>query len=129
MSRGCGALRRSLTVCLRTGRAIRKPQRRATQRRGRIRVERATRFVMLLHLPDKHGALEVRQAMIETMGRLPEFLRKSVTGDQGKERASHAEIRIALDMDIYFCDTHSPWQRGSNEITNGVLRRSGSDSL
>ena len=158
---GRGALRRDLTVALRTGRALRKPQRRATERQGRIRdmvlisdrpaevedravpghwegdliigkdsgsaigtlVERATRFVMLLHLPDKHGAIEVQQAMIETMGRLPEFLRKSVTWDQGKEMANHAEIRLALDMDIYFCDPHSPWQRGSNENTNGLLRQ------
>ena len=86
-------------------------------------VERATGFVMLLHLPERHGALEVQQQMIAQMGRLPQFLRKSTTWDQGSEMASHKIISTALEMDIYFCDPHSPWQRGSNENTNGLLRQ------
>src|SRR5665811_8244 len=86
-------------------------------------VERKTGFVMLLHLPGRHGAVEVQDQMITVMGRLPEFLRKTVTWDQGIEMAGHKAIRTALDMDIYFCDPHSPWQRGSNENTNGLLRQ------
>ena len=86
-------------------------------------VERSTGFVMLLHLPERHGALEVQEQMITVMGRLPEFLRRSTTWDQGIEMAGHKQIRTALDMAIYFCDPHSPWQRGSNENTNGLLRQ------
>jgi transposase, IS30 family len=86
-------------------------------------VERTTRFVMLLHLPDTHGAEQVRDAMIATMHTLPGALRRSLTWDQGIELARHAEITFALDMPIYFCDPHSPWQRGSNENTNGLLRQ------
>ena len=86
-------------------------------------VERSTGFVMLLHLPDGHTSRTVADAMITAMKNLPEQLRRSLTWDQGSEMAKHAEIRIATGMDIYFCDPHSPWQRGSNENTNGLLRQ------
>jgi IS30 family transposase len=86
-------------------------------------VERTTRFVMLLHLPGDHGADAVAEAMITKMTQLPDLLRGSVTWDQGAEMANHASIAAALDLDIYFCDPHSPWQRGSNENTNGLLRQ------
>ena len=90
-------------------------------------VERATRFTMLLHLPDigpgSHGATAVEKAMIEAMTTLPEFLRLSVTWDQGIEMANHLRIAAATDLNIYFCDPASPWQRGTNENTNGLLRQ------
>ena len=86
-------------------------------------VERSTGFVMLLHLPERHGAIEVRDQMITAIGRMPAALRKTVTWDQGVEMAKHREITIATGVDIYFCDPHSPWQRGSNENTNGLLRQ------
>ena len=86
-------------------------------------VERSTGFVTLLHLPGKHGPVEVQEAMIEAMGRLPEALRKSVTWDQGKEMANHVKITLATDVKIYFCDPASPWQRPVNENTNGLLRQ------
>jgi len=86
-------------------------------------VERATRYVMLLHLPEGHGADAVQEAMVEAMSRLPETLRKTLTWDQGKEMTNHAQIAAATDLDIYFCDPHSPWQRGTNENTNGLLRQ------
>ena len=86
-------------------------------------VERATRYVMLLHLPERHGAVEVQAAMIEAMSRLPETLRRTLTWDQGSEMRNHAQIADATGLDIYFCDPHSPWQRGSNENTNGLLRQ------
>ena len=156
-----GALRRDLTKCLRTGRAIRRPRRRADERRGRLKdmimiserpaevndravpghwegdliigrnhasaigtlVERSTRFCLLLHLPQGYRPEQVQAAMIAQMGQLPEHLRRSLTWDQGFEMGRHAKISIALDMPIYFCDPHSPWQRGSNENTNGLLRQ------
>jgi transposase, IS30 family len=86
-------------------------------------VERKTGFVLLLHLPDDHGALAVQRAMIAKMSELPEILRQTLTWDQGIEMANHAQIAAATDLDIYFCDPHSPWQRGSNENTNGLLRQ------
>ena len=86
-------------------------------------VERMTGYLMLLHLPDDHGALTVQQAMITKMSQLPEMLRQTLTWDQGIEMANHAKIAAATDLDIYFCDPHSPWQRGSNENTNGLLRQ------
>ncbi|WP_443683848.1 IS30 family transposase [Nocardioides lacusdianchii] len=86
-------------------------------------VERASRFVMLLHLPDGHGADAVAAAMVETMSRLPQTLRQSLTWDQGVEMTSHANITEATGLEIYFCDPHSPWQRGTNENTNGLLRQ------
>jgi IS30 family transposase len=86
-------------------------------------VERMTGFVVLLHLPEDHGADTVAQAMIEAMSRLPEILHKTLTWDQGSEMANHVQIAEATDLDIYFCDPHSPWQRGTNENTNGLLRQ------
>jgi IS30 family transposase len=86
-------------------------------------VERTTGFVMLLHLPHNHGADAVAHAMTETMSQLPHTLRKTLTWDQGIEMANHAHIAAATDLHIYFCDPHSPWQRGTNENTNGLLRQ------
>jgi IS30 family transposase len=174
---GRSALRRELTACLRTGRALRVPRARARGRgKGFARpeimiserpaeaedravpghwegdlilgldssaigtlVERTTRFTMLLHLPPMegrggpgkkngpalagHGAEAVRDAIAASITTLPEQLRRSLTWDQGAEMASHAQLRISTGLDIYFCDPHSPWQRGSNENTNGLLRQ------
>jgi IS30 family transposase len=86
-------------------------------------VERQSRYVMLVHLPDGHGAPEVRDGLLKVIATLPQHLRKSLTWDQGTELTRHAEITLATKMDIYFCDPHSPWQRGSNENTNGLLRQ------
>lgn len=175
---GRGALRRELTACLRTGRALRVPRARS---RGRGKafvapeimiserpaeaadravpghwegdlilglcssaigtlVERTTRFTLLLHLPPMaghgagmrekngpalagHGAEAVRDAITRTIATLPEQLRRSLTWDQGAEMSQHARLRIATGLRIYFCDPHSPWQRGTNENTNGLLRQ------
>jgi IS30 family transposase len=86
-------------------------------------VERATGFVMLLHLPNGHGALAVQDALVAKMATLPEQLCRSLTWDQGREMSNHVQIAEATGLDIYFCDPHSPWQRGSNENTNGLLRQ------
>jgi len=86
-------------------------------------VERATRFVMLLHLPQGHGADAVQEAMVQAMSRLPQTLRRTLTWDQGHEMTNHAQIAAATGLEIYFCDPHSPWQRGTNENTNGLLRQ------
>ncbi len=86
-------------------------------------VERSTGFVMLLHLPGDHGALAVQEALVAKMATLPEQLRRSLTWDQGGEMANHVQIAEATGLEIYFCDPHSPWQRGSNENTNGLLRQ------
>ncbi|HEY9417432.1 MAG TPA: IS30 family transposase [Pseudonocardia sp.] len=160
---GRGELRRELTSCLRTGRALRRPRAIPGERRGKRNippeimisqrpaeaddraipghwegdliigknsgsaigtlVERSTRFVMLLHLPADHSAEAVRDAMLATVQTLPAQLWRSLTWDQGSEMARHAEITLAADLPIYFCDPHSPWQRGSNENTNGLLRQ------
>lgn len=158
---GRGELRRELAVCLRTGRALRKPHRKTDERRGRIPgmvsiserppevedravpghwegdlilgrngrsaigtlVERKTRFLMLLHLPRGRRASDVEQAMLAATKKLPQTLWKSLTWDRGSEMGRHAEISIATGLDIYFCDPAKPWQRGSNENTNGLLRQ------
>src|SRR5690242_13086077 len=158
---GRGALRRELSACLRTGRALRRPRRKDGERRGKIPgmvmiserpaevadravpghwegdlilgagnrsaigtlVERSTRFVLLLHLPDGHGAGAVAAQMTEVMATLPAQLRRSLTWDQGSEMTNHAQVAAATDLEIFFCDPHSPWQRGSNENTNGLLRQ------
>ena len=86
-------------------------------------VERSTRFVMLLHLPHGRTADAVRDAMTAKIRTLPEALRRSITWDQGKEMTQHARFTIETGVPIYFCDPHSPWQRGSNENTNGLLRQ------
>lgn len=175
---GRGALRRELSACLRTGRALRVPRAR-TRQRGKsfitpevmisqrppeigdrsvpghwegdliiglnssaigTLVERTTRFTMLLHLPPMpghgpgarvkngpalagHGAEAVREAIAAKMVTLPEQLRQSLTWDQGAEMAQHAQLRIDTSLAIYFCDPRSPWQRGTNENTNGLLRQ------
>lgn len=103
-------------------------------------VERTTRFTMLLHLPRLeghgdaprtkkgpalagHGAEAVRDAIARTIVTLPEELRRSLTWDQGAEMAQHARLKVDAGVQIYFCDPHSPWQRGTNENTNGLLRQ------
>ncbi|MFD5164527.1 IS30 family transposase [Streptomyces hawaiiensis] len=86
-------------------------------------VERSTRYVMLLHLPTDHTAASVRDALTETAQRLPPHLKRSLTWDQGSEMAAHHSFTIATDIPVYFCDPASPWQRGSNENTNGLLRQ------
>lgn len=86
-------------------------------------VERTTRFVLLLHLDGDRSAVTVETAMRKTMATLPTELRRSITWDQGAEMANHTDFTIATGIPIYFCDPHSPWQRGSNENTNGLLRQ------
>jgi IS30 family transposase len=170
---GRGALRRELTACLRTGRAVRKPKRRQNVRGKRTYppeimiserpaevedravpghwegdlivgsnhsaigtlVERKTRFVLLVPLPRLTHLLEgdrgwtgraaetVAAAIAETITTLPSELRRSLTWDQGTEMYAHAQLKIDADLDVYFCDPHSPWQRGTNENTNGLLRQ------
>ena len=85
-------------------------------------VERATRFTILLHLPGDHTAETVAAAMIEAMSELPEHLRRSITWDRGSEMANWEHIQLQLGAPVFFCDPHSPWQRGSNENTNRLLR-------
>jgi transposase, IS30 family len=85
-------------------------------------VERTTRFTILLHLPGRHDANSVAAAMIREMSRLPEHLRRSITWDRGVELAEYRRIQLELATTVYFCDPRSPWQRGSNENTNRLLR-------
>ncbi len=160
---GRGELRRELTRCLRTGRALRKPRNRPRAGNGRglypgmvniserpaeaadravpghwegdlilgknqasqigTLVERSTGFVQLLHLPNRRDPQTVAEAMISMIQAFPHILRRSLTWDQGKEMALHARISIDAGIDIYLSDPHSPWQRGSNENTNGLLRQ------
>jgi IS30 family transposase len=86
-------------------------------------VERATRYLILLHLDGDHTALTVQEAMCREMSRLPEVLRQTLTWDRGTEMSNHAQIAEATGLDIYFADPGSPWQRGTNENTNGLLRQ------
>jgi len=86
-------------------------------------VERTTRFVILLHLPNDHGAVAVRDALVASIATLPAQLRRSLTWDQGTEMAKHRDFTVATDIPVFFCDPHSPWQRGTNENTNGLLRQ------
>jgi transposase, IS30 family len=86
-------------------------------------VERTSRFTVLLHLPARHTAEAVRDALADAMSQLPEQLRRSLTWDQGKEMALHSEVARALGMPVFFCEKASPWQRPSNENTNGLLRQ------
>ena len=156
-----GALRRELTRCLRTGRALRRPSRKPGQRKNRIPdmvnisqrppeaadravpghwegdliigkqnataigtlVERTTGYTMLLHLPQGYKPEQVRNALAAKIKTLPQALRHSLTWDQGPEMRDWKHVTIEADIDIYFCDPHSPWQRGTNENTNGLLRQ------
>jgi transposase, IS30 family len=87
-------------------------------------VDRASRFTILVHLPGRrHTAEAVRDALVAALAVLPAQLRRSLTWDQGKELALHAEIAQTLGMPVFFCDPHSPWQRPTNENTNGLLRQ------
>jgi IS30 family transposase len=85
-------------------------------------VERSTRFTILLHLPARHDAESVAAAMIKEMSKLPEHLRRSITWDRGTELAGYRDIQLQLETKVYFCDPNSPWQRGTNENTNRLLR-------
>ena len=86
-------------------------------------VERSTRFVILLHLPDGKEAEKVDAAMRKAIVSLPDELRRSITWDQGSEMSQHQRFTVDTGIQIYFCDPRSPWQRGSNENTNGLLRQ------
>ena len=86
-------------------------------------VERSSRYVVLLHLPHGRTAEDVRAALTKQVSKLPTELRRTLTWDQGKEMAAHVRFSTDTNMVVYFCDPHSPWQRGSNENTNGLLRQ------
>jgi IS30 family transposase len=86
-------------------------------------VERATGYTMLLHLPDGYKPEQVRDALEVRIKTLPDSVRQSLTWDQGPEMRDWKQVAVAADIDIYFCDPHAPWQRGTNENTNGLLRQ------
>jgi len=86
-------------------------------------VERTTNYTLLLHLPDGHRAEQVTAAITEAMAGLPAKLRRTLTWDQGKELSGHKQVAEATGLKVYFCDPHSPWQRATNENTNGLLRQ------
>ena len=86
-------------------------------------VERQSRFLVLVKLPDSRSAPVINDALVRAARRLPRQLAKSLTWDCGKEMARHAEFTVATGVTVYFCDPASPWQRGSNENTNGLLRQ------
>ena len=86
-------------------------------------VERTTRYLLLLHLPNGHGPEHVRDSLVRAVAPLPAHLRRSITWDQGIEMRRHDEFTAASDVPVYFCERSSPWQRGSNENTNGLLRQ------
>ena len=88
-----------------------------------VLVERSSRYVVLLHLPHGRTAKDVRAALTRQVSKLPAELRRTLTWDQGKEMADHVRFSTDTNMVVYFCDPHSPWQRGSNENTNGLLRQ------
>jgi IS30 family transposase len=85
-------------------------------------VDRCSRYVMLLHLPERHGADEVHDEMITAIQRMPARIRKTVAWDQGSEMARHLDITATTGVQVYFCNPHSPWERPTNENTNGLLR-------
>ncbi|MGD0042478.1 MAG: IS30 family transposase [Isosphaeraceae bacterium] len=156
-----GELRRELTRCLRSGRAIRRPQGSKSKVNFRMPnmvmiserpaevadravpghwegdlimgkdnlsavgtlVERSTRYTLLLHLGAGKDALSVKEAMKKAIRTLPSKLVKTITWDQGGEMGRHVDFTIETNIPVYFCDPHSPWQRGSNENTNGLLRQ------
>lgn len=86
-------------------------------------VERTTRYLVLLHLPNGHGAEHVRDALVDAVSVLPARVRRSLTWDQGVEMGRHDEFTLATNVPVYFCERASPWQRGTNENTNGLLRQ------
>ncbi|MGW7825008.1 IS30 family transposase [Streptomyces puniciscabiei] len=86
-------------------------------------VERSTRYLMLVHLPDGYNSAAVRDALIATVSTLPPHLKRPLTWDQGTEMAAHRGFSLATNVPVYFCNPGSPWQRGSNENTNGLLRQ------
>ena len=86
-------------------------------------VERSTRYTLLLCLPNGHTATEVQDAIIDKLADVPHSLRLSLTWDQGSELAQHCKIASELGLEVYCCDPHSPWRRGTNENTNGLLRQ------
>lgn len=94
------------------------------ERRSRVGVlvERSSRYLMLVHLPDSHRADVVAAALADTIQDLPGHLRRSLTWDQGIEMARHLDFTVATGVPVYFCDPHSPWQKGTVENTNGLLR-------
>ena len=86
-------------------------------------VERSTGYTMLLHLPDGYKPEQVRDVLAEKIKTLPDSVRRSLTWDQGPEMRDWKHVAVAADIEIFFCDPHSPWQRGTNENTNGLLRQ------